>query len=165
MWFNQLSNSNSTPSPPASNRSYSPAAPRRPTGLASSTAQRPSFQTRSSSLSLGSISNDSTTSLLTRRPNGSALKQSATPPNAADPLEVLEKLLGSEGKELPDTKSGTNGVHAEDDEQELELDFGGLTLQELALADIPTVDADPVYSTQTIEDCMYPHISPCLYKY
>ena len=152
MWLDRLS-SHSTPSgspPPPANRSYSPA-PRRPSHLAPTTApQRPGFSPRSSSLSL--VSNDSTTSLLasSRKPNGSGLRQSSTVPDVAEPLEVLEKLLGPEMKGLADpTEAIANGIV---DEIDLELDFGGLSLHELVAEKLPKPET--VYNTQTAEECM-----------
>jgi hypothetical protein len=163
MWLDRLSGHSTpaaTPSaspPPPANRAYSPAPPRRPSTLApSSAAQRPAFNPRSSSLSL--ISNDSTTSLLSsRRPNGSALKQSVTAVAAPDPLEVLEKLLGPEGKERASSKS-VNGHSAEksttDYDYEAELDFDGLSLREIVEGQPSHAKEEHVYTTQTIEECM-----------
>ena len=153
MWLDRLS-SHSTPSgsPPPANRSYSPAA-RRPSHLAPNpTPQRPGFSPRSSSLSL--VSNDSTTSLLasSKKPNGSGLRQSSSVPKVTDPFEVLEKILGPEGKRIAGpANSRSNGD--EGDENDLELDFGGLNLHEFVAADeLPKEET--LYNTQTIEECM-----------
>jgi len=157
MWLDRLANSTPSGSPPPTNRSYT-STPRRQTGLASNSAQRPPFSARSSTLSLGS-SNDSTTSLLaSRRLNGSALKQSTTIPDGPNPLDVLEKLLGLEGKKSFDTRPGINGVHA-GGENDFELDFEGLSLHELALGDSSPVQEDSVYNSQTIDECMYSQVS------
>jgi vacuolar protein sorting-associated protein 52 len=152
MWLDRLS-SHSTPSgspPPPANRAYSPAT-RRPSHLAPSSApQRPGFSPRSSSLSLAS--NDSTTSLLasSRKPNGSGLRQSSIVPDVTDPLEVLEKLLGPEREGLPEpAKTAANGLV---DESDPELDFGGLSLQEV-IAEEDSKE-ETVYNAQTIEECM-----------
>ena len=154
MWLDRLS-SHSTPSgspPPPTNRSYSPAT-RRPSHLApTSASQRPSFSPRSSSLSL--VSNDSTSSLLasSKRPNGSGLRQSSTVPDAAEPLKVLEKLLGPEGKGLADpSNAAAKGTGSIADDSDLELDFGGLSLRELATDSSPKEEEAP----QTIEECMH----------
>lgn len=164
MWLSGRSTPAATPSgspPPPANRSYSPA-PRRPGNLApSSAAQRPPFNPRSSSLSL--ISNDSTTSLLSssRRPNGSGLKQSVTAVNAPDPLEVLERLLGSEGKKNGSSKA-TNGVSTNnnlgDYDYEAELDFGGLSLREIAESQPSDAKEEHVYTSQTTKECMSNHM-------
>lgn len=155
MWLDRLS-SHSTPSgspPPSANRSYSPAT-RRPSHLAPTSApQRPGFSPRSSSLSL--VSNDSTTSLLasSKRPNGSGLRQSSTVPDAPEPLEVLEKLLGPEGEGLADpSKAAANGTDRTPDESDLELDFGGLSLRELVADELLNVEEATSYHAQTIEE-------------
>jgi hypothetical protein len=159
MWLDRLSGHSTpaaTPSaspPPPTNRSYSPAA-RRPSHLGPAAAsQRPGFNPRSSSLSLNS--NDSTTSLLasSRRPNGSGLKQSVTAADAPDPLQVLVKLLGSEGKGSSST-SQANGYGAEGEEFELELDFENLSLREFASRELST-KKEHGYETQTVEECRF----------
>lgn len=155
MWLDRLS-SHSTPSgsPPPANRSYSPAV-RRPSHLApTSTPQRPGFSPRSSSLSL--VSNDSTTSLLAsaKKPNGSALRQPSTVPDVTDPLEVLEKILGPEGKGVVVPANNTSNGDAGDENDEV-LDFGGLNLHEfVASEELPK--GVTVYNAQTIEECMDP---------
>ena len=158
MWLDRLS-SHSTPSgspPPPANRSYSPAT-RRPGHLAPTSApQRPGFSPRSSSLSL--VSNDSTTSLLgsSKRPNGSGLRQSSIVPDVAEPLDVLEMLLGPEGKGLADSSKAatSNGTESTLNEIDLELDFGGLSLRELLTEDLPNAKDKTPYNAQTIEECM-----------
>lgn len=156
--FSRLSTPSATPSgspPPPANRAYSPG-PRRLSHLGpASAAQRPGFNPRSSSLSLHS--NDSSTSLLAsvRRPNGSGLKRSITVPDAQEPLEVLEKLLGSEGKEISQPDTVVNGLHTtEDDFDEGEIDLEGLSLRELALQKSPYAKDENVYTSQTVEECM-----------
>lgn len=163
MWLDRLSGHSTpaaTPSaspPPPAKRSYSPAS-RRPSNLApSSAAHRPSFTPRSSSLSL--VSNDSTTSLLSssRRPNGSGLKQSITAVDAPDPLEVLGKLLGSEGTDkalLQSTNGDVTPDYAADFDNEAELDFEGLSLQEIVEKEATNPKGEHVNTTQTIEECM-----------
>lgn len=169
MWLDRLSGHSTpaaTPSaspPPPAHRSYSPA-PRRPSNLApSSAAQRPAFNPRSSSLSL--ISNDSTTSLLSssRRPNGSGLKQSVTAVVAPDPLEVLERLLGSEGKEKRYSKAtnGVSGKNTVDYDFEAELDFDGLSLRQLVEGKLSATQGD-IYPTQTVEECTFDHRFICM---
>lgn len=160
MWLDRLSGHSTpaaTPSaspPPPANRPYSPAA-RRPSHLAPAAgAQRSGFNPRSSSLSLHS--NDSTTSLLasSRRPNGSGLKQSVTVADAPDPLVVLEKLLGSEGKGAI-SKPQTNGDNGAEDNFELELDFEDLSLREFASRESSVTKKEHVYTTQTVEECRF----------
>jgi hypothetical protein len=165
MWLDRLSGHSTpaaTPSgspPPPANRSYSPAA-RRPSHLGpAAAAQRPGFNPRSSSLSLNS--NDSTTSLLasSRRPNGSGLKQSVTVADAPHPLDVLEKLLGSEGKDV--SKPQANGNFAAREDFELELDFEDLSLREFASRRSPFSKKEHAYTTQTVEECMFRQSTPC----
>jgi hypothetical protein len=156
MWLDRLS-SHSTPSgspPPPANRPYSNSLSRRPSHLAPTSAtQRPGYSPRSSSLSL--VSNDSTISLLasSKKPNGSGLRQSSTVPDVADPLKVLEKLLGSE-KEGHTDRNAAGRAEADADEDDLELDFGGLSLHELAFDESLDVKEEIPYKAQTIEECM-----------
>lgn len=150
MWLDRLSG-HSTPasagSPPPANRSYSPA-PRRQSNLGPSSAlQRPGFNPRSSSLSL--ISNDSTTSLLaSRRPNGSNLKRTATTVDAPNPLDILDKIVGNDT--LSARKTLIEQEAAED--YELELDFDGLGLHEIAEDQRTSGGIVP----QSLEECMLP---------
>jgi hypothetical protein len=160
--FNRLSTPAATPSaspPPPANRGYSPG-PRRLSHLGpGSAAQRPGFSPRSSSLSVHS--NDSTASLLasSRRPNGSGLKQSITVPKGPEPLEVLEKLLRFEGKdssEISQPDAVVNGHKTEEDDfDEGELDFEGLSLCELASQKSPFAKNENVYTSQSVEECMF----------
>ncbi|QSZ34042.1 hypothetical protein DSL72_005622 [Monilinia vaccinii-corymbosi] len=161
MWsLDRLSSHATTPSasppPPPLNRN--PTLPRRPSRLVPSpVGGRPSFNPRSSSLSL--VSNDSNSSLLSssRRPNGSNLKQAATPPNVPDPLEVLGTLLNNgEGVKPPSAEGrrATNGtvpsIRREDEEGE--WDFGGLSLHDIVAGE-PCDDGDEhVYESQTLEE-------------
>jgi hypothetical protein len=153
MWLDRLS-SHSTPSgspPPPSHRGISPA-PRRPSHLAPSSApQRPGFSPRSSSLSLAS--SESNTSAPVRN-HSSALKQSTTISNAPDPLVVLERLLGPEGKGATGTSKAINGVD-KDEESDFALDLGGLSLRELLAQETPSSEPESVYNSQTIEECTY----------
>jgi hypothetical protein len=162
MWLDRFS-AQSTPSgspPPPQNRSYSPA-PRRPSHLAPlALPARPSFSPRSSSLSLAS--NVSTSSLPgTSRPlNGSTLRQSVTnaPDGAADPLGVLQKIIGtplkSRGAERPYNPSGSP-VPSQIVE---DVDFGDLSLQEFVrLNDEPPTTRNIVhaYSALSVEECTF----------
>lgn len=166
MWLDRLSG-HSTPgttpsaSPPPPNRSYT--APRR-TGshLGPPQSSRPTFNPRSSSLSIHS--NDSSTSLLasSRRPNGSGLKQSITVEESTNPLRVLKELLGVENQAQSDTlkKDGVNGESAADDDFASELDFEGLSLRDFVDRKAPEEHVD---TAQTIEECMlFYHISQIL---
>jgi hypothetical protein len=160
MWLDRLSG-NPTPSgsPPQSNsRSFSPN-PRSSSSLAPPyRAQRPGFSPRVSSLSL--VSNESSTSLLggSRKPNGSGLKQSSIPADDREPLDVLERILGSEIKEETHSQHVEgrvlgNDVDARDWE---ELDFGGLSLRQLAGQETSRKDVPDAYRPQTVDECRYP---------
>ncbi|KAL8690379.1 MAG: hypothetical protein Q9218_004158 [Villophora microphyllina] len=137
MWLERLSGQ---PTPAASTptdqlRSQSPA-PHRSSHLAPTTATRPLYGPRTSSLGLISRANNSTASLSSPRlPNGSSLKQQILPPpDSVDPLNVLKELLGKtldqdvdrrlkSDDEIPDTQPPPL---AED------VDFEGLTLRAFA---------------------------------
>jgi hypothetical protein len=156
MWLDRLSG-HSTPaptplaSPPSSTkRSYSPGA-RRSNLAPPISAQRPGFSPRSSSLSLPS--SDSTTSLLSsaRRPNGSGLKNAASVAEITGPLEVLEKLVGSETR----LRSNVSLVNNEDySDFELDLDFDGLSLKEIATGKLLPYAEESKYTAQSVEECM-----------
>ncbi|KAL8732448.1 MAG: hypothetical protein Q9181_003944 [Wetmoreana brouardii] len=137
MWLERLSGQ-STPSaspPPVQKRSYSPA-PRRSSHLAPSTAARPPYGPRTSSLGLEPRANNSVTSLNSPRlPNGSSLKQQiAPPPDVTDPLDVLKDLLGKNsqrditGQEDRDgTAPNLRTLHLAE-----KVEFGGLSLHAFA---------------------------------
>jgi len=90
-----------------------------------------------------------------RKPNGSNLKQSSTVADAPNPLDVLEKLLGSErnGKAIV-TKGGSNGSSKEDNFEE-ELDFGGLSLREFVSRESLDTKERYVSPEQSLEECMF----------
>jgi hypothetical protein len=76
--------------------------------------------------------------------------------DAPDPLDVLEKLLGSEGKEAAGlAKPETNGDNTAEEDFELELDFEELSLREFASQESPYAKKEHVYTAQTVEECMY----------
>ncbi|KAK4156229.1 Sac2 family-domain-containing protein [Chaetomidium leptoderma] len=153
MWLDRFAGQHpgSTPSPPNSqSRAQSPL-PRRTSSARGPylTSQRPGLSPRGSSLSL--VSNDSSSSLLgaSKRINGSALKQSSTVGDAPDPEAVLARLLGP----LPDTVAAEEdraGRITEDD-LDVDFDFGGVSLRELAGGGADRTTAD-TYRPQTVED-------------
>lgn len=162
MWLDRFAGPHpgNTPSPPNSqSRTQSPL-PRRTSSARGPylTSQRPGLSPRGSSLSLAS--NDSSSSLLgpSKRNNGSALKQSTTADNAPDPETILANILGP----LPETtapleEEGRTGRIAEND-LELDFDFGGLSLRELAEGGGGRAVAD-TDRPQTVEDCRSPRTS------
>jgi hypothetical protein len=67
----------------------------------------------------------------------------------------LEKLLGADAN-LPDASKPTNGVNGSnsaDGDFEGELDFEGLSLQELATKETPFFRKENAYASQTVEEC------------
>lgn len=166
MWLDRFSG-HSTPSgspPPPQQRSYSPGLrrPTRPTHLAPGPAQRPGFSPRTSSLSVAVNSNASTTSLAStsRLTNGSALKQQITPPpNVADPLDVLEEVVGLSLHR----RNASNGLS--DDSNFLNkptslieiIEFDGLSLHDFARAEVDGVRGGEKqqYAVQPVEECEY----------
>ncbi|WYZ45435.1 hypothetical protein EsH8_VIII_000751 [Colletotrichum jinshuiense] len=150
MWLDRLA-AQSNPSPSSSqpgSRPYSPL-PRRTSSSPYVTSQRPGVTPRASTLSL--ISNDSSGSFLaSRRVNGSGLKQSQTTYDGPDSVEILGQILDTTSL-VGSTVSGTTGT-INDKDLELEFDFGGLSLRELASSDRPdTGDADG-HRRQTAEE-------------
>lgn len=172
MWSGRLGGQSST-SPASSqpgSRSYSPAPRRTGSGLGPyiTSQQRPGVSPRTSSLSLASSNDSSTSSLLasSRKPNGSALKQSTTAYAGPDPVDVLNQLLGngteddSTPAEQPFPSAATTSITASD--LELEFDFGGMTLRELALSEDPLTEGSYVHRSQTVEECTFAYLFPLL---
>lgn len=153
MWLDRLAGQQAGAASPQSNsRPISPL-PRRTSSarVPYLTSQRGGNTPRGSSISL--VSNDSSSSLLasSRRVNGSSLKRSTTAVDGPDPNEVLEALLGS----VPDipTSAEKSGTLITRDDLDLDFDFGGLSLRELAVDDRSS-DSTAVCRTQTVEECM-----------
>ncbi|KAH8889785.1 Vps52-domain-containing protein [Thozetella sp. PMI_491] len=152
MWLDRMGTQHSgTSSPQPNSRPISPMPlPRRTSSVRGPylTSQRPGAPQRASSLSLAS--NDSSSSFLaaSKRANGSGLKQSTTVDDAQDPEEVLAKVLGPKPSGAA-TRGRQRGPISEDD-LELDYDFGGLSLRELA--EDSAEGNKPVYRLQTIED-------------
>ncbi|KAI1090175.1 Vps52-domain-containing protein [Rostrohypoxylon terebratum] len=160
MWLDRLAGQSTSPalSQPGS-RSYSPAPRRTASGLGPyiTSQQRPGLgiTPRSSSLSLASSESSASSFLASsRRANGSTLKESRTIYAGPDPVEILSTVLGDD--ERP-AKSATmpgvgaiSSISAED--LQLEFDFGGLSLKELALSEEPAADGVGVYRPQAAEE-------------
>ncbi|KAJ4300465.1 Vacuolar protein sorting-associated protein 52 [Collariella sp. IMI 366227] len=154
MWLDRFAgqHSGSAPSPPiGQSRSRSPL-PRRTSssrGPYLTSQQRPGISPRASSLSL--VSNDSSASLLgvSKRPNGSALRQSTLVEDAPDPEEVLARILGPLPNTPPSEDDRTRMIT--EDDLGLDFDFGGLSLRELAAAEAGPPAAD-TYRPQMVED-------------
>ncbi|KAM0282698.1 hypothetical protein ACHAQH_002895 [Verticillium albo-atrum] len=140
MWLDRLSVVGQTsPSPSSSqpaSRPFSPL-PRRTSSAYSPyvTSHRPGNTPRGSTLSL--VSNDSSASLLasSRKPNGSSLKQSQTAHDGPDAVDILNRVLGStddDGKAHLDATSAQVTL----DDLDFEPDFEGMSLRELAGANV-----------------------------
>jgi hypothetical protein len=134
MWLDRLAGGPATspgPSTPQAGRPY----PKRTSSTLSPyvTSQRPGLSPRGSSLSLAS--NESSSSLLSsaRRPNGSGLRQASTIETGPDSLSVLETLLAG----LSDDRDQHEKKVINKDDLNLEADFGGLSLKELAASQPP----------------------------
>ena len=86
-----------------------------------------------------------------RRPNGSGLKQSSAPvAHPTNSIETLEKLLGKTSSSAPAADSDIL-----DSDFDLDFDFGGLSLKELA-ASQDDADTQPrIPKPQKPSDCMY----------
>ncbi|KAI1386158.1 Vps52-domain-containing protein [Hypoxylon trugodes] len=158
MWLDRLAGQSSSPSSsqPGS-RSYSPAPRRTPSGLGPyiTSQQRPGLTPRSSSLSLASTESSASSFLASsRRANGSTLKESRTIYTGPDPVEILNNLLGDDKQNATSTsKSAADSVSlisAED--LQLEFDFGGLSIRELALSEEQAIDGVSVHRPQAAEE-------------
>jgi hypothetical protein len=104
------------------------------------------------------VSNDSSSSLLaaSKRANGSTLKRSTTVEDAPDPEAVLAGILGP-------SPSGTASVDVRDrpitaEDLDLDFDFGGLGLRELANSDAQQEGGGTPYRPQSIEACRLPPV-------
>ncbi|KAH0532354.1 hypothetical protein TsFJ059_001056 [Trichoderma semiorbis] len=133
MWLDRLAAtqaSASGPSTPQITSRHNSPLPRRTSSTLSPyiTSQRQGPSPRGSSLSL--VSSDSTTSLLasSRKPNGSDTRQQ--PGQAPDSVEVLEKLLAADSEVVGKSQSRASLITPED--LTFDVDFGGLSLKELA---------------------------------
>lgn len=159
MWLDRLAGGPASASGPSTpqpgSRPYSPV-PRRTSSTLSPyvTSQRGGPSPRGSTLSL--VSNDSTSSLLSssRKPNGSNLKQSSTIETGPDPLEVLEKLLGSNSHNKGSSRNSDG--HITEDDLDFDFDFGGLSLKELAASGTPESAPSRARRPQSAEDSMIP---------
>ncbi|KAL7785973.1 Sac2 family domain-containing protein [Trichoderma ceciliae] len=134
MWLDRLAGSQASasgPSTPQITSRHNSPLPRQTSSNLSPyiTSQRQRRSPRGSSLSL--VSSDSTTSLLasSRKPNGSEARQ---PPaaQAPDSVDVLERLLVADSEVVGKAQSRKSLVTEED--LVLDVDFGGLSLKELA---------------------------------
>ncbi|KAG6005859.1 hypothetical protein E4U21_007567 [Claviceps maximensis] len=159
MWLDRLAGGPSSASgqstPQPGSRSYSPLPRRTNTTLSPYvTSQRSGHSPRDSSLSL--VSNDSSLSLLSqsRRTNGSALRQSVTIPNVNDSLETLRRVLTSS------KEAGVNGEESQNSQSssitendlDLEVDFGGLSLKELVMSQVPDDTESAPRQRQNVEE-------------
>ncbi|KAI0828440.1 Vps52-domain-containing protein [Hypoxylon sp. FL0890] len=158
MWLDRLAGQSTSPAPsqPGS-RAYSPAPRRTPSGLGPyiTSQQRPGLTPRSSSLSLASTESSASSFLASsRRANGSALKESKTIYSGPDPVDILNKLLGDEKRHAASaTRSAADSVSSISAEDlQLDFDFGGLSVRELALSEESAVDDADVYRPQAAEE-------------
>ncbi|KAL0471431.1 Sac2 family domain-containing protein [Neurospora intermedia] len=139
--------------PPPNNRSVSPLPQRTSSRGPYLAPQRPGLNTRGSS-ALSLVSNDSSSSLLAsaKKANGSSLRQSSTVDDAPDPEEVLARILGqfpsSNTTQQPEVKPA-HGIT--EDDLDFDVDFGGLTLTELAGPDVSSRQVDN-YKPQSVQD-------------
>ncbi|KAJ4289007.1 Vacuolar protein sorting-associated protein 52 [Kalmusia sp. IMI 367209] len=160
MWGLDRLSGHSTPSgtPPPRRDSYSPA-PRRPYPSGPGPLPlRPGLNPRSSSLSLISPLSSTTSLPATANiPNGSGRRRppGGVPLNVPDPLQVLESIMGGPPRKPVTIKvNGIGVIPDKPGEMETNIDFGELSLQDFAAADIPEPVASPVhtYSAQSVEE-------------
>ncbi|KAL6920790.1 hypothetical protein ACHAPO_004529 [Fusarium lateritium] len=151
MWLDRLAGGPATSPGPSTPQAGGRPYPKRTSSTLSPyvTSQRPGLSPRGSSLSLAS--NESSSSLLSsaRRPNGSGLRQASTIETGPDSLEVLETLLAgfSDDRDHHEKKAIINK-----DDLNLEADFGGLSLKELAASQPPDTTAINKRKPKTTEE-------------
>lgn len=155
MWLDRLAggpaNPSGTSTPQPGSRSYSPLPRRTSSNLSPYVTSQRGQSPRGSTLSL--VSNDSSSSLLSssRRPNGSGLRQTSTIDQGPNSLELLGKIL--QAFPAGDEKPSFQDVIREDD-LDLDPNFGGLSLKELAQLE-EGEDANGVAPrSQSIEECL-----------
>ncbi|OAR01751.1 hypothetical protein LLEC1_06782 [Akanthomyces lecanii] len=132
MWLDRLAGQASgsgSSTPQSVSRSFSPLPRRTPSNLSPYvTSQRQGQSPRGSSLSLASSESSASLLASSRRPNGSGLKQSSAPvAHPTSSMETLEKLLGKTY-----SSALASGPDILDSDFDLDFDFGGLSLKELA---------------------------------
>ncbi|KAI0198948.1 Vps52-domain-containing protein [Astrocystis sublimbata] len=135
MWLDRLAGHSPSPAPSQTpSRAYSPAPTRASSGLGPylTSSQRPGVTPRTSSLSLASA-DSSTSSLLAsnRRAAGSSLRQTTTTYTGPEPVDILEALLDDGSQDH--TQNPAPSITPDD--LNTDFDFGGLTLNSLALSD------------------------------
>lgn len=150
-----------TGTPPPRHDSYSPA-PRRgyPPPGPGPLPLRPGLNPRSSSLTLASAGS-STLSLpgTARAPNGGPRRQptGGARSHFADPLQVLESILGGPPKRAPAMDGDDRAAQERPAELDGDIDFGSLSLHEFAVQETPEQQQPTpvhIYSAQSVEECM-----------
>ena len=162
MWGLDRLSSYSTPmgTPPPRRDSYSPA-PRRGYPGPSPLPMRPGLQPRTSSLSLVSPGTSNVSLPPTSRgTNGASLRRRQTggiPPNVTDPVRVLASIMGGPPRKPVSTNGHSDDVRHKPDEMDADIDFGGLSLQDFAAAEIPEQQRQNIsvhtHSAQSVEEC------------
>lgn len=159
MWLDRISGHSTPAGPQPDSRSNSPL-PRRSSSRLSPYAQqnsRPGPSRPASFLSVLLTPSDSTSSLpATARGDGSAFKQNAVggrPSDVADPLEVLNGILG---KQRTENRNSDASLRPEADTKPAQLvediDFEGLSLEEfVAKQDQPRRAANSGVDAQTLQ--------------
>ena len=159
MWLDRMSGHSTPSGPQIDSRSNSPL-PRRSTSRLSPYAQnsRPQPSRPGSSLSNLLTPSDSTTSLsATQRADDTTVKQfpaKARPSNVADPLDVLNDIIGKRKEKLAEAESPVPSSTLEIKPSQLvaEIDFGGLSLEEFVTKpDEPRRAANSDVGAQTIQ--------------
>ncbi|EAW08322.1 putative GARP complex subunit (Sac2) [Aspergillus clavatus NRRL 1] len=161
MWLDRISGHSIPSGAPFDSRSNSPAPRRSPSYLSPApSSHRPGPNRQGSSLSLLLTPSDSTTSLsaTAREGNGSVLKQGAAarsrPSDVADPLEVLQSIIGKQKGGTLETAAATSVSPQSGKPPTLveSIDFGGLSLEEFASqVDEPRTTSSTEVSAQTIQ--------------
>ena len=154
MWLDRLASQSGPPTPSSQpgSRSYSPLPVRTSSNLSPYvTSQRAGQPPRSSATSL--VSSSSATSLLgaAKKPNGPGLKDSSSYRGGPAPEDTLEKLLGAK---IADYSANGRVQHSiTESDFELDLDFGDLSLAELAATDPSTSELEAPRRAQTVGEC------------
>lgn len=151
MWLDRLASQSGPPTPSSQpgSRSYSPLPVRTSSNLSPYvTSQRAGQPPRGSATSL--VSSSSTTSLLgaAKKPNGPGLNPLSSYSGGPAPEDILEKLLGTKITHYSANGCAQHSITESD--LELYMDFGDLSLAELAATDPSTSEAEAPRRAQTV---------------
>lgn len=160
MWALERLSTNNTPQPSLpSSRAYSPIPRRSNLGPG-----RPSLYPRDSTLTLFSPSGSHASLPAAARLLPRTTSRAGPPPEVEDPVTALERVLSNALNNVEGSGKVENEI-----EKALtlnsDIDFGGFSLQEYVDHNISAHASEhvtPQYDQHSVEECMFPNITPFL---